>query len=254
MPTPKYYAVRRGRQTGIFNTWEACSAQVTGFAGAQFKSFATRAEAEAYLAGARQARQPARPSAERKPSPRPAPVRPRPAVAAPTALDAPPQTVIYTDGGCFVNPGPGGYGALVIADGHRRELSGGYRRTTNNRMELMACIAGLRALHRPGAVRLVTDSRYVANSLSKGWAKRWRAAKWLRAGKPVPNADLWAILLDLCDKRSATVRWVRGHAGPAENERCHTLATKALQRGGWPADEGYERERAAGRGLLDDEK
>src|SRR5512143_2922173 len=152
----KSYAVRRGRQTGIYETWAACAAQVTGYAGAQFKSLATRAEAQAYLTGARQARTPAPRSTT--------PTRPRTArPGAPTpAPREEPQTVIYTDGGCFVNPGPGGYGALVVEGGHRREVSGGYRQTTNNRMELMACIAGLRVLAHGGPAMLVTDSRYVA--------------------------------------------------------------------------------------------
>ncbi|MBI5878115.1 MAG: viroplasmin family protein [Chloroflexi bacterium] len=245
MPS-KYYAVRRGKRPGIYDTWDACSAQVTGFAGAQFKSFATRAEADAYLAGARQAHTSA--SRAEKAAPRAAPARPRTARVAvkPAEPAEEPRATIFTDGGCFENPGPGGYGAVVIDGGKRRELSGGFRRTTNNRMEMMACIAGLRALSHDGPAALVTDSRYVANSLSKGWAKRWRAAKWLRESKRVPNADLWAVLLGLSEQKHVSVRWVRGHAGHAENERCHTLATQALQRGGWPADEGYEREREAG--------
>jgi ribonuclease HI len=146
---------------------------------------------------------------------------------------------IYTDGGCLVNPGPGGYGVVLKSGRRRSELSSGFRRTTNNRMELMACIAGLKALTTSSTVSIYTDSRYLADGISKGWAKRWRAMDWKRAGETVPNADLWQQLLALCDRHEVTFNWLRGHAGNPENERCHVLADQAMRRTGLPADPGY---------------
>lgn len=152
------------------------------------------------------------------------------------------QVTIYTDGACSGNPGPGGYGTVLIYDGHRKELSGGYRRTTNNRMELMAVIAGLRALRERCEVTVYTDSQYVADAISKGWAKRWRANGWKRNQKDrAVNPDLWAELLDLCEYHKVTFVWVRGHAGNPENERCDRLSVLASQGKDLPVDEVYER-------------
>lgn len=148
---------------------------------------------------------------------------------------------VFTDGACSGNPGPGGYAAILQYGQHRRELSGGYRRTTNNRMELTAVIKALEALKEPCAVTLFTDSEYVANSLSKGWARGWRAKGWRRTGgKIVPNWELWRQLLDLCERHHVRVRWVEGHSGHAENERCDELAVSAASRPNLPIDRGYE--------------
>jgi ribonuclease HI len=149
--------------------------------------------------------------------------------------------VLYSDGACLGNPGPGGYGTILTYGDHRRELSGGFRLTTNNRMELMGAIKGLEALKRPCAVTLVSDSEYLVNSFRKGWAVRWRAQGWKRAGKVVPNADLWAQLLALADLHRITVEWVQGHAGHVENERCDLLATTAAAANPLDVDVGYER-------------
>jgi len=149
---------------------------------------------------------------------------------------------IYTDGACSGNPGPGGYGVLV-ADGEKRhELSAGFRRTTNNRMEMMAAIAGLKAL-KPGCrVTVYTDSQYVAQGITQGWAVRWRANNWQRNKKEkAVNPDLWTELLDLCDLHEIKFEWVKGHAGHPENERCDQLAVSASQAKDLPADEEYER-------------
>ena len=149
---------------------------------------------------------------------------------------------IYTDGACSGNPGPGGYGVLV-ADGEKRhELSAGFRRTTNNRMEMMAAIAGLKAL-KPGCrVTVYTDSQYVAQGITQGWAVRWRANNWQRNKKEkAVNIDLWTVLLDLCDLHEIRFEWVKGHAGHPENERCDQLAVSASQAKDLPADEVYER-------------
>ena len=149
--------------------------------------------------------------------------------------------VLYSDGACLGNPGPGGYAAILTYGDHRRELSGGFRLTTNNRMELMGAIKGLEALKRPSAVTLVSDSEYLVNSLRNGWALRWRDRGWKRTGKPVPNADLWSQLLMLADVHRIAVEWVRGHAGHVENERCDLLATTAAASNPSDVDVGYER-------------
>ncbi len=154
-----------------------------------------------------------------------------------------PEVVIYTDGACLGNPGPGGYGVVLLNGDHRRELSAGYRRTTNNRMELMAAIVGLRELKRPCRVTMYTDSQYVYNGITRGWAKRWRANGWRRnAREKALNPDLWAELLDLCDRHHVRWVWVRGHAGNAENERCDRLAVEACRSGNLQRDVGYERQ------------
>jgi ribonuclease HI len=151
------------------------------------------------------------------------------------------NVTIYTDGGCMGNPGPGGYGTVLLYGGHRKELSGGYRLTTNNRMEIMAAIAGLQALKGRCMVALYTDSQYLANAIMKGWAKRWRANGWKRnKTDKALNPDLWQELLDLCDKHLITVIWIRGHAGTPENERCDGLSREAAQRPDLPPDRGYE--------------
>lgn len=149
---------------------------------------------------------------------------------------------IYTDGACSGNPGPGGYGVLV-ADGEKRhELSAGFRRTTNNRMEMMAAIAGLKALEPGCRVTVYTDSQYVAQGITQGWAVKWRANNWQRNKKEKAiNPDLWTMLLDLCDLHETKFEWVKGHAGHPENERCDQLAVSASQAKDLPADEVYER-------------
>jgi ribonuclease HI len=151
------------------------------------------------------------------------------------------QVVVYTDGACSGNPGPGGYAAILQYSEHRRELSGGFRRTTNNRMELMAAIKALEALKQPCSVVLFTDSQYLVNGISKGWARSWAAKGWLRQGRVVPNWELWRTLLALCERHRVQMRWVEGHAGHRENERCDQLAVCAAAVGGLPVDEGYER-------------
>lgn len=151
---------------------------------------------------------------------------------------------IYTDGACQPNPGVGGYGIILVEDGRRRELSGGFRRTTNNRMELYSVIRALEAL--PAGARGVTvfsDSQYVVNMYGGGHARRWRAAGWTRNGgkEPALNADLWGALLDLCERHAVMFQWVRGHADHPENTRCDELAVAARQAPDLPVDEGFEK-------------
>ena len=148
--------------------------------------------------------------------------------------------IVHTDGACTGNPGPGGYGAVLEYGSDRRELSGGYRRTTNNRMELMGPIKSLEALKESCRVTLYSDSRYVVDAVEKGWAKRWQANGWMRNKKEQAiNPDLWAQLLALCEQHEVEFRWVRGHAGNPENERCDQLAVKAAQQSNLPIDKGY---------------
>ncbi len=132
---------------------------------------------------------------------------------------------LFTDGACSGNPGPGGWGTILKYGAHEKELCGGERETTNNRMELTAVIMGLKALKEPCIVRLVTDSKYVADGVTKGWAASWRANGWRKADKkPALNTDLWEELLDLLERHDVTIEWVKGHAGHPENERCDKLA------------------------------
>ncbi len=150
---------------------------------------------------------------------------------------------IYTDGSSLGNPGPGGYGAVLLYQGHRKELSGGFRRTTNNRMELLAAIEGLRALQEPCRVTLYTDSNYLVNGITKGWARRWRSKGWMRNKRErALNADLWAELLELCETHNVAFVWVKAHAGNEENERCDTLAKEAAQAADLAADVNYEQD------------
>ena len=155
---------------------------------------------------------------------------------------------IYSDGGAIGNPGPGGFGVVVQADSKTLKLSRGYRRTTNNRMELMGVIAGLESTAEIAAgqrTQVVTDSRYVVDGMSKGWAKRWRANGWRRnrQGDMALNPDLWGRLLDAVEGRDVGFEWVRGHSGHPQNEMCDAMVGEAAK---LPADEklvdeGYER-------------
>ncbi|MBR6594501.1 MAG: ribonuclease HI [Clostridia bacterium] len=138
------------------------------------------------------------------------------------------QVNIYTDGACRGNPGKGGYGVVLEYNGVEKELSAGYRLTTNNRMELMAAITGLSALKEPCEVTLYSDSKYVVDAVCKGWAEGWRKRGWRRADKqPALNPDLWERLLELLSVHKVTLVWVKGHAGHRYNERCDALATSA---------------------------
>lgn len=132
---------------------------------------------------------------------------------------------IFTDGACSGNPGPGGYGAILRYGDKVKEISGGAADTTNNRMELTAVVEALSALKCPCKVILTTDSKYVCDSISKGWAKSWQKNNWVKSDKkPALNADLWEKCLKLLEIHDVTVKWVKGHAGHPENERCDELA------------------------------
>ena len=151
-----------------------------------------------------------------------------------------PRITIYTDGACSGNPGPGGYAAVLIQGKHRKELSGGFRRTTNNRMELVAAIVSLQALKRPCMVRLYTDSKYLQESVTLGWAKRWQSKDWqTKEGKRL-NWDLWGQLLEVCGRHDVEFVWLRGHAGDSENERCDVLSVAAARGKDLPPDAVFE--------------
>ena len=158
------------------------------------------------------------------------------------------QVVLYTDGGCDPNPGPGGYGIVLIFGGRRKELSGGYRLSTNNRMELMAAIKGLEAISEPCMVKLYSDSKYLVQAMNQGWAQAWKTRGWRRSGKdPAANPDLWEKLLTLCQKHKVEFVWIRGHAGNPENERCDRLVTQAMRASNLSIDEEYESSRSQDR-------
>ncbi len=134
---------------------------------------------------------------------------------------------IYSDGACSGNPGPGGFGTIIVYKGIEKEISGGEKNTTNNRMELLGAISGLEALKEPCEVILTSDSRYLVDGITKGWAKSWRAKNWIKSDKkPALNPDLWGRLLDLLEKHKVEFVWVRGHVGHPYNERCDKLAVE----------------------------
>jgi ribonuclease HI len=228
----KYYTVAVGRKPGIYTQWfgpRGAKAQVEGYPGAVYKGFYTRTEARAFLKDPPQRgqrRAPNRGKADRQ-----------------NDLHKPPagdQVIVYTDGGATHNPGPGGYGVVIEAPGGPYEMSAGYRCTTNNRMELTAAIVGLRWFKKPAKILLYTDSRYVVDGITKGWAKKWRANNWMRTkSEPALNTDLWKELLALCDRHQVELRWVKGHAGIAGNERCDRLSVAAREKGKLLEDRGY---------------
>ncbi len=146
------------------------------------------------------------------------------------------EVTIYTDGACSGNPGPGGYGVVLMAGSLRKEMSGGFRLTTNNRMELMAAITGLEALRIDGLkVKLHTDSQYLVNAVNNGWLFNWEIKRFAKK----KNQDLWIRFLEVYRRHRVTLVWVKGHNNDPENERCDTLAVEASKRPGLPEDEGY---------------
>ena len=151
----------------------------------------------------------------------------------------PGEITIYTDGASSGNPGPGGYGTVLISGNHRLEKSEGFRCTTNNRMELMAVIAGLEALKIPGSrVVIYTDSKYVADSVEKGWVFQWES----RAFKKKKNPDLWIRFLKVYRKHTVRFVWIKGHSNNIENERCDRLAVTAYASNSLSEDTGYSNE------------
>ena len=141
------------------------------------------------------------------------------------------EVQIYSDGACSGNPGPGGYGTILVSGSREKEISGGEAVTTNNRMELLGAIEGLRALRFPCKVTLTSDSRYLVDGITKGWAQKWKANGWIKSDKkPALNKDLWEELLQLLEIHQVTFVWVRGHHGHSYNERCDRLAVAAAEK------------------------
>lgn len=148
------------------------------------------------------------------------------------------QVIIYTDGSSRSNPGPGGYGAILISGNRRKELSQGYRLTTNNRMELMGVIAALEALKKPGLhITLYSDSQYIVKAIKEGWLNKWMATNFAKGKK---NKDLWVRFYNLYKQHHITFIWVKGHAENTYNNRCDELATTAADGNDLLIDEGYE--------------
>ncbi|MFN6192506.1 MAG: ribonuclease HI [Planctomycetota bacterium] len=156
-------------------------------------------------------------------------------------MSASPSVTIYSDGACLGNPGRGGYGAVLLFGHHRKELSAGFRRTTNNRMEMLGAIVGFEALTKPCHVELWSDSQYLIHALDKGWLAGWQKRGWRTSSKePVKNKDLWLRLLSAIEGHKVRWQWVRGHTGNPENERCDQLAVAAANGADLQDDVGYD--------------
>ena len=141
------------------------------------------------------------------------------------------KVIIYTDGACSGNPGPGGYGAVLIYGGVEKEIFGGEKSTTNNKMEMMAVIKGLEALKEPCEVEVYSDSAYIVNAIEQGWIESWKKNGWRKADKkPVKNVDLWEKLLELMEKHSVTFNKVKGHADDEYNNRCDRIAVREREK------------------------
>jgi ribonuclease HI len=156
-------------------------------------------------------------------------------------VDEKKEVVIYTDGACEPNPGVGGYGVVLLSENRRKGISGGFRLTTNNRMEVYAAIKGLEILKFPCKVTIYSDSQYLVSAMTEGWVEKWKSRNWWRTSKQQAiNVDLWEKLLALCEIHEVTFVWVRGHDGDPENERCDKLSYAALRQRDLPPDELYE--------------
>ena len=221
----KYYAVKRGRKTGIFTVWAECAAQVQGFQGAVYKGFMTEAEARDWLDGAVDSAAPraAKSGAAAKKSS---------ALTVEEPMDA--DYIIHTDGSCLRNPGGAGGWAAVIetaATGTVEERSGGAPETTNNRMELTAALMAVTSVPEGARIALYTDSQYLKNAFTKFWLPAWKKRGWKKAdGAPVLNQDLWMRLDAAFAARRVQFHWVKGHAGNPRNERCDELARSEAEK------------------------
>ncbi len=235
MAKKKFYAVAVGRSCGIFMDWTTAEKQVKGFAGAKFKSFPTEKEARVWLEDPVYTKTTSQSTSSGKKVAKPASL----------ATADPEKIVVYTDGGSINNPGPGGYGVVIVQDGEIRQLSGGFRHTTNNRMEMMAAIVALTELQgQVKQIDLYSDSSYLVNGMRKGWVTKWQSRGWKKSdGGVVLNIDLWRQLLELTETVSVRFNWVKGHAGNEGNERCDQLAVASARQSDLPADVVYERMR-----------
>lgn len=213
-----FYAVKKGRQPGVYNSWDECSEQINGFSGAVYKKFNTVADAQAFVSGE--------------------------AVGSVESFNATDvqnnisdvpsaqAVALYTDGACSGNPGPGGYGyAVVINDVLTLKGSGSRVSTTNNQMELSAVIEGLKAISNVQSVVVYSDSSYVVNAFEKRWIDGWEHRNWVKSdGSPVLNSELWRqLLIEIARFTDVQFVWVKGHAGNKYNELCDKLAVEAIK-------------------------
>jgi len=218
-----FYAVRVGKEPGIYETWEKTEEQVKGYPKAEHKKFKTKKEAKEYMKGL-----------DSRPASKVSPENNNPG-RNPDNLEN--SLIVYTDGAAIGNPGPGGYG-IVTNTG--KKFSGGFRLTTNNRMELMAVIMALKKFKNSKKLIIHSDSAYVINSITKGWAKKWKNNDWVKPdGKPALNPDLWKKFLFLEKKINVEFRKVKGHSGNPLNEKADELANSAARKTGLPDDQGY---------------
>ena len=209
----KFYAVKVGKTPGIYNSWSDCEKEVKGFNGAKFKSFATRNEALSWLDGKDFSTETNRIEKSNADS---------------NIETTETNFLIYTDGSCLKNPGGAGGWAAIVTDTHTgeiKELTGGEKATTNNRMELSAALFALSSIKKPSTITLVTDSEYLKNAFTKNWLKNWQKRNWKTAtGADVKNRDLWEKLSFEVNRHKIYFSWVKGHAGNPQNERCDFLA------------------------------
>ena len=242
------YVVVNGRKPGIYSKWfgvgEAAE-QIDGFPEAVYKGFYTREEALNWL-------KEFSPETLEKLAPNLVEYLDKKDDSVPTLAETIAElmqsgkVVMFTDGSTNTNSGAGGYGVILRYKENVKVLSGGFRKTTSNRMEIIACIEGLRALKKKSDVIVFSDSQYVVNSMSKGWAKKWQARNWMRNHtEKAENSDLWAQLLELYNQHNVEFRWIKGHNSTKDNERCDQLAFKAAQKRNLPADEGFENPKPA---------
>lgn len=213
-----FYAVKKGRKPGVYNSWDECSEQINGFSGAIYKKFKVEADAQAFVSG----ESPDSISTVNEIDKQDKPLK----------VSTGEKVVLYTDGACSGNPGPGGFGyAVVINDVLTLKGSGGLTSTTNNQMELSAVIEGLKAIPKNCSVTVYTDSSYVANAFEKHWIDGWKCRNWVKSdGTAVLNRELWEQLLSvMAEHKEVNFVWVKGHAGNKYNELCDKLAVEAIK-------------------------
>ena len=235
----KVYAIFQGHEPGIYGSWETASHQVKGFKGAKYKSFPREIEAIEWLRECvLNAKEPvAQPLIDLiKNHLEKGSIGSKPTMADPNG-----EIIIHTDGGASPNPGVGGYGVVLQKGTRRKELSAGYQLTTNNRMEMMGVIVALQALNESSKVVLHTDSKYIVDSVTKRWVYGWKKRGWKKSdGKRPENVDLWEVLIALLKDHKVDFRWVKGHAGNIENERCDALVAEARSHNNLLVDTGYK--------------
>ena len=213
--TKKFYAIRRGRKSNVIvKTWDECNELIHGYSGAIYKSFKNENDALNYLG----------------------------CIKSDNIINDKDDAsysdnvvVCYSDGACSGNGrvnSAGGWGAVIIDDGKRTEISGGAANTTNNRMELQGCIEALRFVKHPSRIIMISDSQYVINGINKGWARSWKKNNWVKSdGAPAKNSELWSELLSAIDfHKSVEFKWVKGHASNPENNKCDKLAVAESQK------------------------